>query len=303
MSSSLDNKKNIDNLEHKLYQVTIMINPEAEEAVVDFLYSCSPESVSVETGPELAYCIKSFFKNNPEIINAKLRRYIDGLNEFGLAPGNYSIETEELREEDWQNSWKKFYRPLEIGKTILILPAWLDEPVNNQRTILKLDPGMAFGTGQHPTTCLCLEMAEDYLKPAMTVLDVGCGSGVLSIYAALIGCDEVVGLDNDSSITSVPSRNETLNDLKYRVRWLIGELDAIKKKDFDFLFMNITIDIITKIGEKALNLLKHDGVCLFSGIISPDREKAISFIESNGLKILEIREKEEWLGIVGLKNA
>lgn len=287
----------------ELIQVVITINPEIESATVEFLQKFSPVSVSVEFGHEFTHCIKAFFEILPDNFYAEMQQYFRSLPGFGLDPGDYNIKIDQLKAADWENAWKDFYQPLAIGKSILILPEWLEVPPKNKRTVIKMNPGMAFGTGQHPSTRLCLEMAESLLKPDMSVLDAGCGSGVLAIYAAKCGCKPVVGLDIDPDTLPVAVHNTLINDLTNQVLWLAGEVNTINDQSFDLIFLNLTSEIIMKVAGKAINHLNNDGFCLFSGIIETDKSKITSFIADLGLEIVEIRENSGWIGIVSLKYA
>ncbi len=174
-----------------------------------------------------------------------------------------------LDEEEWQNSWKEHFHALHIGKNIVINPSWLDYASKSSEIVVTLDPGMAFGTGHHPTTRMCLERIEELAKPGMDVLDVGCGSGILSMAAAKLGARSVYGLEIDSVAVRVAKQNVDENDLKPTVRVTEGTLprDDVRPDSYDIAVANISAKVVAEITEHLVKALRPDGRLIVSGIL------------------------------------
>ena len=222
--------------------------------------------------------------------------------------GSLDIYITELDEEDWAENWKKYFKPLPVGKNILICPIWEEVPTEYiDRIIFKIDPGMSFGTGSHETTRLCIESLEKYISPEKNnlVLDLGCGSGILSIIALMLGAKAVYAADIDENCVSIAKNNAEINrvDLnKYAV--YAGNLLSDKKltaklnqNKYDIILMNIVPDVIIPLLPLAKKLLAPNGKAVLSGIIEryvPDIENAIT---ENGLKIIDVISENDWVCI------
>lgn len=212
--------------------------------------------------------------------------------------------TASLREEDWATSWQKYYKPMAVGQRTYIVPEWeKDVPVPEGRTALYLNPGLIFGTGSHASTRLCLEGIEKYSRENGRVLDLGCGSGILSIAALLLGGSIAVGVDIDPKAVNVAYENAAMNGIeKDRYTVLAGDVigDAglsarLRTERYHLVLANIVADVIIPLSAHALDFLTVDGIFLCSGIISHRADEVCAALEKNGLAVLERMEQDGWV--------
>lgn len=209
-------------------------------------------------------------------------------------------ETAFVQDSDWENNWKEFYKPIEVGEKLVVVPEW--EPVpEDGRIPLKLDPGLIFGTGSHATTKMCLAALESVAGPGKTVLDLGCGSGILGIGALLLGCDRCAGCDIDPKAPEVALSNAGLNGItaeKFDIR--AGDVlsDAGMRKalgsNYDIVTANIVSDVIIPLSGFVKEFLKPGGTFITSGIIEGRQDEVRQAIEDNGFTILEHHNEDDW---------
>ncbi len=202
-----------------------------------------------------------------------------------------------VAQSDWADAWKAGFQPLRIGRRILITPSWLRAPdYNPERDLLiTLDPGMAFGTGLHPTTQLCAAALEDYVEAGMRVLDVGSGSGILSILAAKLGASEVVGVDIDTEAVRAGQENAARNAVSDRVRIIHGAHDAATGH-YDLIVANILAGVIAQMLAEGLGA--RGARFIFSGILDSQREQVIRAAEQAGLYLKEVRTSNDWVCLI-----
>ena len=210
------------------------------------------------------------------------------------------LTTQTVQDSDWENNWRQYYEPIEVGETLVVVPEWLDAPEDG-RVPLRLDPGLIFGTGSHATTKMCLAALERYASPGKTVLDLGCGSGILAIGALLLGCERAAGCDIDPKAPEVAEANAALNGIgKDRFTVYAGDVltDAGMRKHlgegYDIVTANIVADVIIPLAGIVRPFLKADGVFLTSGIIEGRQDEVRSALEKNGFVIVNHRCEEEW---------
>ncbi|MBE6870948.1 MAG: 50S ribosomal protein L11 methyltransferase [Ruminococcaceae bacterium] len=216
--------------------------------------------------------------------------------------GELSVETRSVNDEDWANNWKQYYKPFELGERFIIKPEW--EVVDRaDRVVINLDPGRLFGTGMHQTTQLCLCALEKYTKAGNSVLDLGCGSGILAIGAKLLGAGKAVCVDIDPNATETVEENAKLNDID-DISVVVGDVagdkavyDSIATQKYDIITANIVADVIIAIAPTVQTLLADDGVFIASGIIAPRSEEVIKAIKDSGLVIKETAQKDDWMQI------
>ncbi len=208
----------------------------------------------------------------------------------------YDIRISDCRVEDWQNNWKQYFHPMPIGKKLLIRPLWENEFDAGDRKVLNIEPGLAFGTGSHPTTKLCLETLEDYVQEESTVLDIGCGSGILSIASLLLGAKSATGVDIDSLAVKTAVQNAKENGFgDGRIRFVQGDLSEKVSGKYNLIVANIVADIIIRFNEQVGAFLEDGGIYITGGIIEPREDDVLKSFEKNGFKVVERRENNGWL--------
>ncbi len=206
------------------------------------------------------------------------------------------IDENICKNEDWENNWKKYFKPMPVGERLLIRPIWEQEYDAGDRAVLHLEPGLAFGSGTHDTTRLCLETLEKYANPGRTVLDIGCGSGILSVACLLLGADSAVGVDIDALAVKTARENGKTNGFdepKFTV--LQGSTTDKVKGKFDIIAANIVADIIVNICENVKDYMNPDAVFITSGIIEPREDDVLATFAANGLEVIARHESGGWL--------
>ena len=211
-------------------------------------------------------------------------------------PGDYSVTT--VRDEDWENNWKQYYQPIRVGERLIVVPEWLEVPEEG-RVPLRMDPGLIFGTGSHPTTRMCLEQLQR-LKPRR-VLDLGCGSGILGIAALLLGAETAAGVDIDEKAPGVVMANAALNGIyEERLTVIAGDVigdEGVRRRlagSYDPVLANIVADVIIALAPHVPGWLAPGGVFICSGIIEGRQNEVVRALERAGLCITEHHKSEEW---------
>ncbi len=211
----------------------------------------------------------------------------------------YAIEMNKCKEEDWINNWKKYFHPIKVGKNILICPTWEECEQNSERKVLKLDPGLAFGTGTHETTRLCLELLEKYVKPGNCILDVGCGSGILSVAALLMGAKNAVGVDIDDLAVKTAVENANLNNVTDRFECICGNLTDKVNGNFDIVVANIVADAIISLNEDINKYMSEDSVYIMSGIID-SRVAEVKDSLAKNFEIIDEKSEKGWFALAAI---
>lgn len=222
-----------------------------------------------------------------------------------LAGIEASPELSGVDEEDWANAWRQYYKPIKAGKRLVIVPAWEDYEAKEGEIIVRMDPGMAFGTGNHETTRLVIGLLEDYVKPGCRVLDVGCGSGILAICASKLGAGECLACDIDPTAVRVATENVRDSGLTNITCFQSDLLRGVGKKEkFDLITANIVADIIIRMTPDVGAFMHEDTVLLASGIISERADDVISALTAHGFAILRKVEDNGWCALaVGKKKS
>ena len=208
---------------------------------------------------------------------------------------------EEKDDEDWANNWKKYYKPLEIGEKLAIVPEWEDYD-NDNRVVIKINPGMAFGTGTHESTYMCLELLERYVNKDDDIFDIGCGSGILAIAGLKLGAKKALLVDIDEKCINASHENAGLNDLEDKMEIKKGNLLDVVKGRADLIVSNIIAEIIVDEIKNLKNHMEKGGIFITSGIIKERRQMVIHALEENGFEIIDELEKNNWVAIVGRLN-
>lgn len=215
---------------------------------------------------------------------------------YNSAGIEHSIDLSVCRNQDWENNWKEFFKPMPVGEKLLIRPAWENEYDADGRTVLNIEPGLAFGSGGHDTTKLCLETLEKHITPDTELLDLGCGSGILAIAGLLLGAKRADGVDIDELAVKTARENGEMNNLREpKFKVVQGDLtDKIHGK-YDVVVANIVADVIIMFCENAGNFLKDDGVFITSGIIDTRENDVLSAFEKYGFEVIARHESCGWL--------
>lgn len=209
-----------------------------------------------------------------------------------------SVEITTTDDKDWANNWKKYYHPLEIGNHIAIKPTW-EEYENKDRIVIDIDPGMAFGTGTHETTYLCLEALEQYVEKDDLIFDIGCGTGILGIAAIKLGAEKVLAVDIDDKCIEATEENAKLNNTLDKMEIYEGNLLDVITSSADIIVSNIIAEIIATMIPELKKHLKGKKTFIASGIITEKIHIVKDALEKEGFEILEIREKNGWAQITG----
>lgn len=247
--------------------------------------------------------IRLYFQSQAEV--ETLKKQLTKLHEqYGAALGELSIETRPVRDEDWENSWKQYYKPVKVGDRFLIVPKWLDPEIPEGRLPILLDPGMIFGTGTHASTQMCLRALERTIRGGERVLDLGSGSGILSIAALRLGAKDAIGVDIDPQAEHIARDNAALNGMDERCfTALTGNVlgdDSLMRRiagKYDVVLANIVADVIIPLTEIVPALLKETGVFLCSGVLNTRLREVTDAIEKSGLRIRAISQQEDWCQI------
>ncbi len=211
----------------------------------------------------------------------------------------YTVELEKVEQEDWQNGWRKYYHPMEIGRHLAVVPSW--QEYETDRVKLILDPGLAFGTGGHETTSLCLEALDQLVRGGERVLDIGTGSGILAIAALKLGAARAEGVDIDPVAVRTAGENAALNGVADRLTVLVGDLSDKASGQYQIITANIVANAIMALAPAVPGLMAEGGVFIASGIIDTRKEEVIAALQAAGLKVQEVKEKRGWECIVCTK--
>ncbi|HIU15740.1 MAG TPA: 50S ribosomal protein L11 methyltransferase [Candidatus Ventricola intestinavium] len=243
--------------------------------------------------------VKAYFEQGPSAQEALhlLRQKLQELSreEMGFDIGSLELEIRQVREQDWAENWKKYYKPFRAGRRLVIRPSWERYEEKEGDLVLKLDPGMAFGTGTHETTFMCLEQLETYVTPGSRVIDVGCGSGILALAAAKLGADDVLAIDLDELAVKVAAENVQKNGLTAVVRVEHGDLLERREEKADVIVANIIADVICYLCGPAKKHLLPGGTLICSGIIREREADVQRALTAAGYTVDTRLEKGEWI--------
>lgn len=243
--------------------------------------------------------VKAYFSEEDNIneILTYINEKMDELKELGIDTGLAKVESEKMFEEDWANNWKKYYKPTKVGEKIVVKPIWEEYQEQGDEKVIELDPGMAFGTGTHETTRMCIQSLEEYVKADSTVFDVGCGSGILAIAAAKLGAKMAVGVDLDPVAVESAKENVGYNNLD-NIQILYGNLVEVIDGKADIVVANIIAEVICILTEDVKRVLKDNGYFITSGIIHDRVDMVTKKLQETGFEVIEINKDGEWNCIV-----
>mgnify|MGYP001090611130 CR=1 FL=1 len=307
----------------KWSEITIHTTNEAVEPISNILYEAGASGIVIEDSYELVKDREDQFGEiyqlNPEdypeegvIIKAylpvnsflgetveEIKQAINNLILYNIDIGPNKVTISEVNEEEWATAWKKYYHPVKISKRFTIVPTWEEyEPMQSDELIIELDPGMAFGTGTHPTTVMSIQALEKTVRPGDYVIDVGCGSGVLSIASSLLGADQVLALDLDEVAVHSATLNVKLNKVQETVSVKQNNLLDDIEGPADVIVGNLLAEIILRFTDDAYKTLKPGGYFITSGIINQKRQEVEEGLTQSGFNILETLLMEDWVTII-----
>ncbi|TWI56394.1 [LSU ribosomal protein L11P]-lysine N-methyltransferase [Halalkalibacter nanhaiisediminis] len=263
------------------------------------IYQLSPDDY-----PEDGVMIKAYFPVNSFLAETidEIKEAINGLLMYDFDLGHQKIQLTEVDEEDWATAWKKYYKPVKVSNSITITPTWEEYTPTEEETIIELDPGMAFGTGTHPTTVLCIQALDKVLEGGEEVMDVGTGSGVLSIAAAKLGAKSVLALDLDYVAVESASQNVRLNKVDDIVT--VQQNDLLKgiEGSYDVVVANILAEVIIQFVQDAAAVLKPNGTYITSGIIKRKKQEVRDALTAGGFMIEEVVEMDDWVAFIAKKD-
>lgn len=291
----------------EIYEFSVMNPEEFSEYLETSVYYDYVEDKLLEQ-KDAVLCVYAPNNSQGQDKLAKVRRVAEQAEQSGAA---VRIETSGLREEDWMNNWKQYFKPTEVGKKILIKPSWEPLPKGNQRVVLAIDPSSSFGTGTHETTRLCIEALEDLVQPGAAVLDMGCGSGILAVAAMLLGAGSVTGVDIEEDSIRVSRENAARNGIREEhFRLFLGNVladaalaDQIGDWKYDVIAANIVADVIKAMVPLFGRYLKAGGKMVCSGIIVERAEEVREALQKGGLEVLDMKKDGEWAAIVAQNRA
>jgi len=256
--------------------------------------------------PEEGVYLKAYLPMN-SFLGEAVEQIKDAINQllvYDINLGHNTITLSEVNEEEWATAWKKYYKPVKVSDQITITPTWEDyETQSNDELVIELDPGMAFGTGTHPTTILSLQAIEEYVKPNHVVIDVGTGSGVLSIASALLGAKEVFAYDLDNVAVKAANINAKLNQVDGLIKVKQNNLLNNVTVHPDIIVANLLAEIILRFEKDSFALLKPGGYFITSGIIKAKEEQVKEALINAGFKVVEVNQMKDWILIVAQKPA
>ncbi|MFP3904232.1 MAG: 50S ribosomal protein L11 methyltransferase, partial [Armatimonadota bacterium] len=239
----------------------------------------------------------------------RLRDALEMIPDDVIPPGNLQISADWVEESDWAEAWKDYYHPVRIGRRLVVVPSWRPWPDPHSLVeslpddlVIRIDPGMAFGTGNHPSTSMCMIALEDYLQPGDRVVDVGCGSGILTITACKLGAESVLAIDNDPVCVKVAADNTIANEVadKCRIRHL--DTPAGLDETFDMYVSNINERVIRQHMSDAAEIVRDGGLFIFSGFTKRSEEKVAEEMRKTGLAFVEDYSDGEWRCRVARKS-
>ena len=242
----------------------------------------------------IGYIVDNRFANTKlNIIFNNLKEFMESENEF-----IYEIFTAKCNDEDWQDEWKKYFHTVNITDNIVIKPSWDEYEPSDNEIVVEIDPGLAFGTGTHETTSLCVEFLEKYAQNKKKLLDIGCGSGILMLIGKKLGVEKVVGIDIDEKVNDVVLENFSKNGINENFQVIIGNLVDDVNEKYDLVVSNILVDVLEKLLEDIEKILEKDATVIFSGILNEKEEAFLKKAKNYNLKQIDRKEKNNWVSLV-----
>ncbi len=293
-------------------EVSLTVNGELAEAVADVLARFAPNGVTTEQGvkflndedegtPGGDITVRAYLPVDAQLEEAR-HKLEEALHYLGMIQPLPAPAFKQIADQNWMEAWKGRYQPIAIGKQLIIVPAWLDNP-DPLRTPIKIDPGMAFGTGTHPTTQLCLELIEMHTPRGGEVIDVGCGSGILSVAAVKLGAKHALAVDIDPDSIKSSHENAEANGAAGKISIAQGSVAEVKSGQFGVMsaplvLANILAPVLIRLFDAGMaDLITPGGVIILSGILDYQADGVVAAGEKHGLRLLEKRQIADWVAL------
>lgn len=295
-------------MQDKYYELQLKINPDIEDVISDIcfeVFPCEGVVLSEETYKDLEMVSTTegtlrVFLTEKVDVEPILKEQYNILKSRGMSDadlGSWDYTFSEKINEDWSKKWKEKWDITHVTDRITVVPEWLEyNQKSTNEVVIRLEPGCAFGTGTHQTTQLCMKAMEKYLKPNMSVADIGMGSGILSICAIKMGAKSAYGCDIDEDVISVAKENALKNDVS-NCCFVLGTADKINQK-FDFVMANILHNVLFDIMGDLKNLLNNDGILSLSGILDEKRKIVLEAVKRENLTVIDEMHQDQWVGFV-----
>lgn len=295
----METRPNVNGMEW--LEVSVDVEAEVAEAVAEVLSRYAKGGVAIEAGPEGwqagPVSVRAYLPVDDELWTKK-QKIEEALWHLGQIRPIPEPSFRSVAEKDWEEAWKKRLKVLRLGERVVIQPSWLDYHEGPEDVVIRLDPGMAFGTGLHPTTQICLRALEDFVRPGMEVLDLGTGSGILAIAAAKLGAVRVLAVDNDPQAVRVARRNVIDNGVRDRVQVREGSLPDVSGY-YDLVVVNILARVIVElIGEGLAERLRPEAVLITAGITIDSASEVAEAFERGGLELVDQRQQDDWVSLL-----
>jgi ribosomal protein L11 methyltransferase len=284
-----------------LWQISVETSPEAEEAVAELLWSVFNCPAAIYTNEKTRVTIASVYcDGRAEFTNHKRAALAEGLKRIragGLKLGRGIISTGRVAREDWAESWKRHFKAIEIGPRLLVKPGWIRRRPRQGQAVMVLDPGLSFGTGNHPTTAFCLRALAKFRKPGrrQSFLDIGTGSGILAIAAAKLGYAPVRAMDFDTEAVRVSRENALRNRVRFKItRQDISKLPRVSRVKHDFICANLISNLLVAEMKRITGRLRTGGALVLAGILKEEFSEIEHACERAGLRLAQARTEGEW---------
>jgi ribosomal protein L11 methyltransferase len=287
-------------------EVSVTVVPEAAEAVAEVFSRYAPQGVAIDLGTDdetaaQRVTVRAYLAVDDAI--AKKRQKVEEAlwHLHHIWPVIPDPIFTPILDQDWTAGWKESIPVLHLGRRVIVKPSWREYAIQPGELLLEMDPGLAFGTGLHPTTQLCVEALEDLVQPGMRVLDLGTGTGILALVAAKLGAADVLAIDNDVDAVVVARRNARANAVAHQIRVLHGSLGEVGEP-YDLVVANILAHIIMAMATSGLaTRIRRGGALVASGILEEQADEVTAALTAQGLSVVERRQRDSWVALVARK--